>query len=471
MRTTRREFAAALAAGGAVAGGTAAGGAAAGGAAAQARRPPNILLILADDLGYGDVGCFGQKQIQTPHLDRMASEGMRFTQAYAGNTVCAPSRCCLMTGKHPGHARVRSNHIWTREEELTLQPGDACVAQMLKKAGYATGLVGKWSLGGLGRPGYPTRNGFDYWFGYFGQTHAHEYYPELLLENEHEVLLTENMGTSRKAYAPDLFTERSLRFIDKHRDQPFFLSLCTVVPHTNNELARDTGDGQQVPSDEPYTNRDWPATEKKFAAMITRMDRDVGRILAHLGKLGLDENTVVIFSSDNGPHKAGGHDHKFFRSAGNLRGLKGDLYEGGIRVPTIVRWKGKIKPGSVSDEPWAFWDFFPTAAELAGVPPPAGLDGVSIVPALHGSPLKRDYLYWEYAQRKGFMQAIRFGDWKACRMQYPAPLELYNLKDDPSETRNMASAHPELVKKAGEWMKAAHVDNPDFPIVHSKAER
>jgi arylsulfatase A-like enzyme len=314
-------------------------------AAAQPPRKPNVLLILADDLGYGDLGCYGQRQIQTPHLDRMAREGMRFTQAYAGSTVCAPSRCCLMTGRHTGHARVRGN----RYPDLPLRPEDLTAAEIFQRAGYRTALYGKWPLGGLGSTGYPLRKGFEEWFGYFSQTHAHNYYPEHLLDNETAYLLRGNFGARRTEYAHDLFTERALRFLESRDSRPFFLHLCYTIPHANNEMGRDTGNGMEVPSDEPYTDRPWPQTEKNFAAMITRMDRDVGRLLDALAATGQDRDTLVLFTSDNGPHREGGHSPAFFESSGPLRGIKRDLYEGGIRVPALARWPGRIAPGSVSD--------------------------------------------------------------------------------------------------------------------------
>jgi hypothetical protein len=307
----------------------------------SAQRPakPNIVLILADDLGYGDLGCYGQKQIATPNLDRLAAEGIRFTQAYAGSTVCAPSRCVLMTGLHTGHAYVRGNQY----PDLPLRPQDLTLTEILKKGGYHTALYGKWSLGGLSTTGYPTRRGFDEWFGYFSQTQAHDYYPYLLLEGEREYLVRGNFGARKTVWVHDLFTERALEFIRRRR-QPFFLHLCWTIPHANNEVGRDTGNGMEVPSDAPYSDRSWPQPEKNFAAMITRMDADVGKIMAALRETGQEENTIVIFTSDNGPHREGGHDPDFFDSNGPLRGIKRDLYEGGIRVPMIVRWPARIKP-------------------------------------------------------------------------------------------------------------------------------
>lgn len=413
---------------------------------------PNIVFILADDLGYGDLGCYGQKQIATPHLDRMAAEGMRFTQAYAGSTVCAPSRCTLMTGLHTGHAAVRTNGAGA------IGPADITVTEVLKKAGYRTALFGKWSLGGIYTSGYPLEKGFDEWFGYFSQSHAHEYYPEMLLDQRREVLIRGNFGVpTKKVYAHDLFTERALRFLQERKDGPFFLHVCYTIPHANNELGNATGNGMQVPSDAPYSSKDWPQVEKNFAAMITRMDSDVGKLLEALKKTGQDRNTLVVFTSDNGPHREGGHNPDFFDSNGPLRGIKRDLYEGGIRVPFIAWWPGKIRAGAVNQEPVAFWDFLATAAELAGAPAPPS-DGISLVPALMGKPLpKREYLYWEFHER-GFSQAVRMGNWKAVRTKPEAPIELYDLTKDIGEQNDVATAHPEIVKRAESIMKSGRTE-------------
>jgi len=431
-------------------------------------RQPNILLILADDLGYGDLGCYGQSRIQTPNLDRLAAEGVRFSQAYAGSTVCAPSRCCLMTGLHTGHARTRGN----KYPDLPLRPQDLTVTEVLKQAGYRTALIGKWSLGQLGSTGYPTRRGFDEWFGYFSQTHAHNYYPEHLLENDSAFICRGNMGAQRKDYAPDLFTGRALDFVTRQSPgRPFFLHLCYTAPHANNEMGRDTGDGIEVPDDQPYSGQPWPKQERKFAAMITRMDSDVGRIMAALQQKGLDEDTLILFSSDNGPHKEGGHDPEFFRSSGPLRGIKRDLYEGGIRVPTLARWPRRIQPGQVSDFPWAFWDFMPTAAELAGASVPEGLDGKSILPTLAGqSQPPHEYFYWEFHER-GFHQAVRMGPWKGIRKSPKGPLELYDLSTDLGETRDLSAQKPDVVRKIIEIMQAARTDSAEWPILTPEEAR
>jgi arylsulfatase A-like enzyme len=451
MNLNRREFMAGLA-----------GSAAAGSiAAAQARGSrPNILFILADDLGYGDVGVFGQKVVPTPNIDRIAAEGVRFTQSYAGCTVCAPSRCCLMTGYHTGHARIRGN------AKVPLEASDITVAKVLKQAGYRTGIVGKWGLGGAYTDGIPNLQGFDDWFGFLDQTYAHTYYPDSLWDNKEEKIIQRNLG-KRQQWVQDLFTERALQFLDSQKKDPFFLYLAYTSPHANDELGRDVGDGMEVPSDEPFTSKPWPQVEKNFASMVTRLDRDVGRVMAQLKKTGQDQNTLVFFTSDNGPHQEGGHDPKFFHSGGPLRGIKRDLYEGGIREPGMARWPGRIKPGTTSDQVWAFWDFLPTAAELAGVAAPKGIDGISMLPGLLGGQQRHhEYLYWEFHER-GFSQAVRMGDWKGVRPGLRQPVELYDLKTDVSETNNIAAAHPEVVKKIAEIMQSARTDSKEFPVNES----
>jgi arylsulfatase A-like enzyme len=447
MNLKRREFLASLAGG--LAG------------AQPAPQRPNILFILADDLGYGDLGVYGQSMIPTPNIDRIAAEGMRFTQAYAGSTVCAPSRCCLMTGYHTGHARIRGN------ARVPLQPEDTTVAKVLKGAGYRTGIIGKWGLGNPYTPGIPNLQGFDEWFGFLDQQYAHSYYPQSLWDNQREVVIAGNLG-KRQTWVHDLFTERAVNFLDRRGSDPFFLYLAYTTPHANNELGRDTGDGMEVPGDEPFTDKPWPQVEKNFAAMVTRLDRAVGRVLEQLKKTGQDENTLVIFTSDNGPHQEGGHDPKFFRSAGSLRGIKRDLYEGGIREPMLARWPARIR-GGTSDHPWAFWDFLPTAAELAGVRAPAGIDGISIAPALLGRPQrKHDYFYWEFHER-GFSQAVRMDDWKGVRLGLKSPVELYDLHSDPGEKNNVAAAQAGVVKKIEEIMQTARTNSKDFPVAMAPA--
>jgi len=434
---------------------------------------PNIILIVADDLGYGDLGCYGQKKILTPNIDQLAVEGTRFTQAYAGSTVCAPSRCSLMTGMHNGHNRIRDNlphNIWLRPDDLT-------VAEVLKQAGYKTGGIGKWGLGNPGSWGIPNYQGFDYWYGHLNQDQAHFYYPDYLWENDKVVLLEKvviknevgkligNRGGKNVYYTHDLFTQKALSFVEKNRENPFFLWLAYTIPHFS-DYSKDSPKHFIVPSDKPYTDRDWPQIAKNYAAMITRMDRDVGRMMKLIRKLGIDENTIVIFSSDNGPYKGTPIPIEFFDSNGELRGGKRDLYEGGIRVPMIARWPGKIPTGRVSDQVCAFWDFMPTAAELADLPIPNGIDGISMLGALLGKKQKSHrYLYWDYGHvRKTYKQAVRMGNWKAVRNGATKSIELYNLKKDPGESRNVASEHPDVVSNIEEIMKTARKDSPDYPI-------
>jgi arylsulfatase A-like enzyme len=420
---------------------------------------PNVVLILADDLGYGDVGCYGQKMIKTPNIDRMAAEGMRFTQCYAGSTVCAPSRCALMTGLHTGHCRVRGNAL------VPLQPEDRTVAEVLKAAGYATGLCGKWGLGEADSTGIPNKKGFDFFFGYLNQNHAHAYYPDFLWRNQEKVTLPNvvknNVASKKVVYSPDLITKEALGFIDANKDRAFFLYFAPTLPHANNEAKKD---GMEIPSDAPYTAEPWPQPQKNHAAMITRLDADVGKLFDKLKELKLDENTIVFFSSDNGPHKEGGGDPAFFNSSGGLRGYKRSMTEGGIRVPMIVRWPGKVKPAE-SSLVWTFWDFLPTAAKLAGAKVPAGLDGQSIVPELFDNrPVQsHEFLYWEFHEG-GSKQAVRTGDWKAIRGKLGGPLELYDLRRDIREQENVAAKHPDVVAKVEEYLKSARSESKEWPL-------
>ena len=433
---------------------------------------PNIIFILADDLGYGDLGCYGQKQILTPSLDKLAAEGLRFTNAYAGATVCAPSRCSLMTGLHGGHARIRGN------KEVPLLPEDFTVAEILKPAGYHTACIGKWGMGNVGTTGVPNKQGFDYFFGYLNQTHAHNYYPEYLYRNGEKISLKnklpkdaktkfgEGVSETQVEYSHDLFTADALRYLGeraRNRQQPFFLYLTYTLPHANNEGKQK---GMEIPSDDPYSDKDWPGPEKKRAAMVTLLDRDVGKIMAALKELGLDDNTLVIFTSDNGPHNEGGSKANFFKSSGPLKGTKRDLYEGGIRVPFIARWPGRIKPNTATDFVTAFWDFFPTAADLIGAVDklPENLDGQSIVPTLLGKQQPpASHLYFEFHE-KTFDQGVRLKDYKAIRLGYGQPLELYNLKDDLGEIRNIAKEHPDLIERAEKLMVQSRTDSADFPV-------
>jgi arylsulfatase A-like enzyme len=431
-------------------------------------RRPNIIFILADDLGYGDLGCYGQTQIKTPNIDKLAAQGMRFTDFYAGSTVCAPSRCALMTGKHTGHSTIRGNG------EVPLQPDDVTVAKILKDAGYTTAAAGKWGLGERGSTGIPSKQGFDEWFGYLNQVDAHNYYPLFLNRSdsngEHQMRLSENDGNQKGKYSDDYFTEFGLNIMRLYQPQaythyqPFFLYLAYTIPHANNELAKVTGNGMEVPSDAPYSGESWPQVEKNKAAMITRLDGYVGQILDKLKELKQEGNTIVIFSSDNGAHKEGGVDPNFFKSSGPLRGIKRDLYEGGIRVPLIVSWPGHIQPGTTSDLPSAFWDFLPTAAEIAGAKAPEKIDGISILPTLMGEQQtnRHEFLYWEFHEG-GFNQAVRMGDWKGLRFGVDGPLEVYNLKDDIGEKTNVAAQHPDVVEKIETYLKTARTADTNWP--------
>ena len=445
----------------------------------SAERPPNIVLILADDLGYGDLGAYGQKRIATPNLDRMAAEGIRFTQFYAGSTVCAPSRSVLMTGKHMGRTTVRGNAGRGNPLAQTLKPEDLTIPEMLKQKDYGTALIGKWGLGEEGSTGAPTRQGFDYFFGYLNQHHAHNYYPAFLIRNEERVPLKNEVpgdgpygtgvATRKVEYTPDLMLEETMQWLQTNRTRPFFLFFSTTIPHANNE-GRDNG--MEIPDDAPYSDEDWPRNEKNKAAMITRMDRDVGLILQKLKDLGVDRETLVLFSSDNGPHREGGARPEFHNSSGPLRGIKRDFYEGGIRVPLIVRWPGKIAPGQVTDHVAYQGDLFATFADLASVRPPADLDSITFLPTLLGKPSeqkKHDYLYWEFHER-GFNQAVLMdGRWKAIRLGHrEAPVELYDLRNDIAERNNVSAVHPELVERAKQLYVAAREENPLWPIRERK---
>lgn len=434
------------------------------GAAGAEARPPNIVLILADDLGYGDLGCYGQKEIQTPHLDRLAAGGMRFTQAYAGSSVCAPARSVLMTGVHNGRGRVRDN----LPHGVHLRPEDLTVAELLRAAGYRTGAFGKWSLGDHFEAGAPWRKGFEEFFGYPNQDHAHFYYPHFLWDHDRVLLLPGNRPGAKRQYAPDLMIERALGFIGGVRTdaRPFFLYFPSTLPHWS-EFPRQSPESHAIPSDAPYSNREWPQVERNYAAMVTRLDQDVGRLIARLDEVGVRENTLILFTSDNGPSAESIHDTTFFRSAGPLRGHKRLLYEGGVRVPLIANWPGVVPAGRVNATVCGGWDLLPTFAELAGQPVPAQVDGLSLASVLRGQPLgrTREYLYWDYGHaRSVFMQAVRVGDWKAVRNGLDRPIELYDLAADPGETRDVAAQHPAVVGRLRDQMAKAYVPSPDYPI-------
>lgn len=435
-------------------------------------RPPNIIYVMADDLGYGDLSCYGQKVIETPNLDQMAAEGMRFTDHYAGHTVCRPSRLVLWTGKHVG----RTGLIGNRPRNLTGM--EKTVAQRLQHAGYATGGIGKWALGNveqpseINNPGHPNSNGFQSWFGYMNQGNAHNFYPPFLWDSKSQVFYPGNVLSDHPAargrvsvkqttYSHDQMTEAAFRFIEAQRGQPFLLHMHWTIPHANNEGGRVNGDGMEIPDYGKYASKDWPQPEKGFAAMITRMDRDMGRLFALLKKLQIDQDTIVFFTSDNGPHREGGHDHEFFDSNGPLKGFKRSMHDGGIRVPLIVRWPKRITAGSISHHPSAFWDYLPTACELAGIPlSEAGLkdiDGISYAPTLIGQDqkqLKHRYLYWASSEGETSV-GVRMENWKLVKYrpkkkdsQPSSPdWRLYNLQDDIGEDHDVAQKEPTVVKK------------------------
>lgn len=437
---------------------------------------PNIVFVLADDLGYGDLGCFGQSKIRTPNLDRMAAEGMRLTNHYAGATVCAPSRCSLLTGKHTGHCTVRGN------VDVLIDKNEETIPKVLKRAGYRTACIGKWGVGHPPAPSDPHTNGFDYFFGYLSMWHAHNFYPEFLWRNGQQVKLRnvvtkpdtfykegqcELVGLANRKvdYAPDLFIEDALDFINQSAS-PFFLFFTTTIPHANNEAPALGEHGMEVQDYGIYKNEDWPDVEKGKGAMITRLDQDMGLILDALRKRGISENTLVIFTDDNGPHKEGGVDPEFFNSSGPLRGIKRDLYEGGIRVPTIAWWPGTIKAGTVNDHISAFWDYLPTFAELTGKNIPKDIDGISMLPTLLGETSKQkqhEYLYWEFHEG-GSKQAVRVGKWKAVRLLPISQTELYDLSVDIGETRNLARQHPDMVQKAEHLFVTAREDEETWPL-------
>jgi len=446
---------------------------------------PNVVWILADDLGYGDLGSYGQERIQTPHLDRMAEEGMRFTDAYAGFTVCAPSRSVLMTGQHTGHTRVRRNGSpGLRDEDVT-------VAELLKAKGYATALIGKWGLGMEDSPGAPWQQGFDHFYGYLSQGHAHNYYPEFLMRNAERVPLRNvversqrytgmsGVATERIDYSHDLMMDEALGWLEENAAGPFFLYLALTIPHANNEAGRQDGGGDpgiagldadlghhrerigmEIPDAGQYQDKDWPGPQKGTAAMISHLDEGVGQVLARLQRLGVDERTIVFFSSDNGPHAEGGNDPFFFDSNGPLQGYKRSLHDGGIRVPTIVRWPGRVRAGSVSDYPWYFADFLPTVAEISGFDVPDGVDGNSILPVLLGAdtPGEDRFMYW--GGTPGRAEAVRWGRWKAVREGPEQPLELFDLATDIGEESDVTAEHPEIVGEILAYMESAVTELP-----------
>lgn len=439
-----------------------------------AQDKPNIIIILADDLGYGDLGFNGQDKIRTPVLDNMATEGIVFTRHYAGSTVCGPSRTCLMTGLHSGHSPIRENPRWTKSgKPASLDVNQVTVAKELKKAGYATGIVGKWGLAENLDAGLPGKQGFDYFYGFNTHRAAHHYYPEEIWENDELIKLKGNVMMDKVGqYSQDLFTEKALDFIDKNHETPFFLYLAFTIPHY--ELT--------IPEEQKadYYKEDWPLREMKmghyrndknghvtYAAMVSRMDRDIGLVLEKLNSLGINDNTLVIFTSDNG-HEYDNVKEEFFNSNGDFRGKKRDLYDGGVHVPFVAVWPENISPGTTSDHVSAFWDFLPTVCEIAQINPSAEVDGISYFPSLVGmSQKKHEYLYWEFNEGKGPIQAVLKYDWKLVRF-VGAHSELFNLKNDPGEQKDLHLENPTMALQLEDIMDNARTDHPEFPLVKMK---
>ena len=445
--------------------------------ASAADAKPNLIYILLDDAGYGDLSCYGQKKFKTPNIDRMAINGLKFTDHYAGSTVCAPTRCSLMTGLHTGHCVVRGNREVQPEGQAPMPADIVTLPRLLAKAGYSTGMFGKWGLGAPGSTSDPAEH-FSRFFGYNCQRQAHTYYPDHLWSDRTKVEL------DGKTYSHDLIADAALDFIrDSHKKKkPFFCYMSVTIPHAAMHVPEDDAAPfrKQFAQFEnkigKYRGPQVKNPAAAFAGMMTRLDRNVGQLLELLAELDIDENTLVMLTSDNGPHKEGGHMPDFFDSNGPLRGHKRDLYEGGIRVPLIAHWPGTIMAGHTSNLISAHWDTLPTFCELAGAQTPQGLDGISMVPTLtgRGEQPKHELLYWEFTER-GKSQAVRMGKWKGVRKnlkQNPnAPLELFNLEADLGETTNIAAAHPDIVKMLNDALKSEHVESATFPLFGTKKSR
>jgi len=450
---------------------------------------PNIIYILADDLGYGDLSCYGQKNFSTPNIDRIAAQGMLFTQHYSGCTVSAPSRSSLMTGLHTGNTPIRGNRNWKPEGNWPLEAKAITVGELLQKQGYTTGGFGKWGLGYIDTEGDPNAQGFNEFFGYNCQTLAHNYYPDHLWHNHEKILLPENDSSKTGIYGPDLIHNAALNFIETNKDKPFFLYYPTTIPHAElfaKEEYMNKFRGKFLPEKSfkgvddgptfrlgPYGSQ--PEGHAAFAALVTQLDDNVGELMAKLTELGIEKNTIVIFASDNGPHKEAGADPDFFNSNGDLRGYKRDMYEGGIRTAMLVKWPGKVKEGSKSDHISAFWDILPTFAEITGAEVTSETDGISFLPELLGKKQKQhEYLYWEFHEQGG-KAAVRMGNWKAVKLNIDKPdktvTELYDLSKDLGETNNVADANPEIVKKMEELMKQAHKPSEVFPFIYESTAK
>lgn len=438
----------------------------------QKNQKPNIIYVLADDLGYGEIGCYGQQKIKTPHIDQLAKEGMLFTQHYAGSTVCAPSRSALLTGQHTGHTYVRANG----KHQLRPNPEDLTIGYYLQQAGYKTAMIGKAGTGCTCEVGQPNDKNFDYFLGFLGHGAAHTYFPEFIYENSDTITFPNNGGTKTwrgDTWVHDVFIDKALKFIDDNKDQPFYLNYSALLPHAQiwaPEASKKDYTGMFP--EKPYHGKRYGTCEDPnatVAGMISRLDWEVGQIVEKLEELGLSENTIIMYASDNGPAKVGGRDPQFFKATGDFRGIKRDLYEGGIRIPFIVKWPGKVKANSTSDHLSAFWDVLPTLAELAGVEVTSEIDGISFLPTLKGQSDQKqhDYLYWEFYERGG-NQAVRMGQWKAVTKKIKsnpdAPIELYDLTVDPGEENDIAHQNPQIIKKIKDILKTARYDNDKFSL-------
>lgn len=457
------------------------------GPAAKEQKQPNIVFILADDLGYGDLGCYGQTNFSTPNIDRLAADGIKFTNHYTGCTVSAPSRSSLMTGLHTGHTPIRGNKGWKPEGQWPLPAASLTIPEMLKTKGYVTGAFGKWGLGYIDTEGDPNAQGIDEFYGYNCQSLAHNYYPDHLWHNHEKILIHENDSGKTGAYSADLIHKAAIRFLEQNRDKPFFMFYPTTIPHAElfakeeyinkfrgkfdpEKQFKGVDDGPSFRLG-PYGSQ--PESHAAFAAMVTQLDDYVGEILEKLSELGLEENTIIMFASDNGPHLEGGADPDYFNSNGELKGYKRDMYDGGIRTPFLVKWPGKVEPGSTTDHVSAFWDLMPTLAEITGTEAYEDTDGISFLPTLLGEKGQKqhEYLYWEFHEQGGKI-AVRMGNWKAVRLNIDkdprGETELFDIVKDPGEENNVASLNPEVVKRAEEIMKEAHTPSEVFPFAYEK---
>ena len=448
--------------------------------AGMAQRRPNVILIVADDMGYGDLGCYGQQLIRTPHLDCLAEKGILFTDFYSGTSVCAPSRAALMTGMHTGHTPVRGNFEIKPEGQFPMPDSSFTIAELFRSKGYATGGFGKWGLGYPGSEGDPMRQGFDRFYGYNCQRQAHNFFPDHLWSDGNRIELS-NRPDQQTQYAPDLIQEKALDFIDQHRQSPFFLYLAYTLPHAALQLP--AGDSAYESYKKAFQERavavpkPWNGVgyqpnaypRAAYAAMVTRVDRHVGEVMKKLHQLGIDRNTLVLFTSDNGPHREGGHDPSYFNSSGGFRGIKRQLHEGGMRVPMIAYWPDRIRKGRSSDHPGASWDLLPTFASMLAAKAPAGIDGISLLPLLtgNGKQAQHEFLYWEFHEDGG-RQAVRMGKWKGVRQQAmkiaDAQIELYDLSNDPAESHDISASQPEVVARIRKVMQTQHIENKDFPF-------